>query len=319
MSTGGKKKGELIEHGTAVVTSNNARVTINYLISDSGGQGDVYHVTFRDHDYALKWYCKHPEDVIGSLQYQTISKICGEDKKPSDKFIWPLILVTEEEPSDGKKFGYLMELLPKGYFEMDAFLRMDNDARAVRFKNYNASRIVCVGGSSNMPQVIGGLQKAFPSKELPVFEPEKSIAIGAAIYAQFCDGKDTFLSDIASFSYGIRCYSNSGVEADDKLIVVNLIQRGDRLPETGKHSFLTREDNQSKVAFRVFESSKAVKEYDFVEGSSSIMEVVLEIPPNQPKGTSVAAYMTLTPDGIIEVMADDDNGHKIKAQKQLNF
>lgn len=153
MSTVGKKKGELIAHGTAVVTSSNARVKINHLISDSGGQGDVYHVTFRDHDYALKWYCKHPEDVIGGVQYQTISKICGEDKKPSSKFIWPLILVTETEPSDGKKFGYLMELLPKGYFEMEAFLRMDNDARAVRFKNYNAMLVAGMNIAAAMQKI----------------------------------------------------------------------------------------------------------------------------------------------------------------------
>ncbi len=153
MSTVGKKKGELIAHGTAVVTSNNARVTINHLISDSGGQGDVYHVTFRGHDYALKWYCKHPEDVIGGVQYQTISKICGEDKKTSSKFIWPLILVTETEPSDGKKFGYLMELLPEGYFEMEAFLRMDNDARAVRFKNYNAMLVAGMNIAAAMQKI----------------------------------------------------------------------------------------------------------------------------------------------------------------------
>ncbi len=138
MSTDGKKKGELLEKGISVVASNNAKVTINYLISDAGGQGDVYHVSYRGHDYAMKWYCKHDDDVIGGSQYNTISKICGEDKKPSEKFIWPLILVTEENPAKGKRFGYLMELLPTGYYEMEHFLRMDSDSKAVRFGSYNA-------------------------------------------------------------------------------------------------------------------------------------------------------------------------------------
>lgn len=138
MSTDGKKTGELIDSGTAVIASGNGRVTLNYLISDAGGQGDVYHASFRGHDYALKWYCKNPDDVIGGPQHTTITKICGEEKRPSDKFIWPLILVTEEDPGDGKRFGYLMDLLPPNYYEMDNFLRMDDDGKAVRFKSYNA-------------------------------------------------------------------------------------------------------------------------------------------------------------------------------------
>lgn len=138
MGKSDKKRGELIEKGVKVVSSGNAQVKVNYLISDAGGQGDVYHVSFKGHDYAMKWYCKNVDDVIGGQQYDTISDICGEDKSPSEKFIWPLFLVTEENPSKGKQFGYLMELLPENYYEMNDYLRMDGDASAVRFKSYNA-------------------------------------------------------------------------------------------------------------------------------------------------------------------------------------
>lgn len=140
MSTDGKKTGELIENKT-VVMAGSACVTLNYLISDAGGQGDVYHATFRGHDYALKWYCKQKEDVIGGAQYGTITEIYGEEKKPSEKFIWPLMMLTGKNPSvpvEEKRFGYLMELLPDGYYEMEHFLRMDTDEKAVRFKSYNA-------------------------------------------------------------------------------------------------------------------------------------------------------------------------------------
>lgn len=138
MSISAKKKGEVVEKGIKIVASDNTPVKVNYLISDAGGQGDVYHVTFKGHNYAMKWYCKHEDDVIGGLQYETISAICGEDKRPSDKFVWPLFLVTEENPCKGKLFGYLMELLPKGYYEMSDYLRKDGDMSAVRFKSYNA-------------------------------------------------------------------------------------------------------------------------------------------------------------------------------------
>lgn len=180
-------------------------------------------------------------------------------------------------------------------------------------------RIICVGGSSNMPQVQEGLKRAFPRKNIQVFEPEKAIAVGAAIYAQFCDGKDTFLSDIAAFSYGTDCCRDYDKDPDD-MIVVNLIKRGDRLPITQDHGFLTTRDGQTKMYFDVIENSNAVSEYDYERGSASpIMRVVLEFPKPMPKGTSARLHMTLTTDGIIEVTADDKNGHTITARKQLNF
>ncbi len=138
MGASAKRTGELIDKGINIVTSDNGKVTINYLISDQGGQGDVYHASYMGNDYALKWYCKNPSDVIGGQQYDTIRVICGNEKKPSDKFIWPLFLVTEENPCNGKRFGYLMNLLPSGYYEMSDFLRMDSDDKAVRFHSYNA-------------------------------------------------------------------------------------------------------------------------------------------------------------------------------------
>lgn len=178
--------------------------------------------------------------------------------------------------------------------------------------------IICVGGSSNMPQVQEGLKRAFPRKNIQVFEPEKAIAVGAAIYAQFCDGKDTFLSDTAAFSYGTVSYRD--YDHPDDIIVVNLIKMGDRLPITQDHGFLTAEDGQTKVHFDVIENSNAVSKYDYEKGSTSpIMGVELEFHKPMPKGTSVCLHMTLTTDGIIEVTADDKDGHTITARKQLNF
>lgn len=133
-----KKRGELINQHIKIVDRNNEPLRVNYLISDAGGQGDVYHVTFKSKDYALKWYCKHPDDVIGGSQYTTIYKICGEEKRPDNKFIWPICIMTEENPENGKRFGYIMELLPDGYYEMEYFLKMDQDPNAVHFSGYNA-------------------------------------------------------------------------------------------------------------------------------------------------------------------------------------
>lgn len=187
-----------------------------------------------------------------------------------------------------------------------------------RSSDSDINEIVCVGGSSNMPQVKEGLRNAFPTSNIQVFEPEKAIATGAAIYAQFCDGKDTFLSDIAAFSYGTDCCRNYNADPTD-LIIVNLIKKGDRLPVTREYKFYTVRDGQDEMYFDIYESSNIMDEYDYVAEYEPIMTVVLDLLPDMPKGTGAVLHITLTSDGIIEVIADDEQGHTMKLQKRLNY
>ncbi len=214
-------------------------------------------------------------------------------------------------PITSEEFGKMTFSLLWDTIEMIMALLKKNGANSV-------SQIICVGGSSNMPQVIEGIKKIFPQMELRVFEPEKSIAIGASIYAGYCNGKDTFLSDMAAFSYGSDCCRNYDADPNDK-IVINLIQRGDRLPVTRQHRFITTRDGQTRMRFDIYESDKEVQQYDFVPGKQPVMQIVLELPPGLPKGTAAVLYLTLTTDGIIEAVADDGNGHSIKVQKRLNY
>lgn len=178
---------------------------------------------------------------------------------------------------------------------------------------YPIDIIVCVGGSSNMPQVMDGLKRAFPGKDIKIYEPEKAIAIGAGIYAQFCDGKDSFLSNIASFSYGTDCCTSSD---NDEKIVLNLIKKGDRLPNSCSHCFSISEESD-KMNFRIYESSTDDAYYSFEQAGKPFMTVILELGENKPAGYSAVLYMTLTLDGIIEIRADDGSGHTVNATKQL--
>ena len=172
-----------------------------------------------------------------------------------------------------------------------------------------------------MPQVIEGLKKAFRDMEIQVFEPEKAVALGAAIYAQFCEEKGAgskVLSDIAPYSYGIRCYEDYS-KNPDKVIVVNLIFKGDRLPKKVKHGFATAQNKQASLIFKVFESTLAKKDCELYEVGDYIMEVELPLPHRPPKDTSVEVTMTLNADGLIEVVADDKKGRIITGNKRLNF
>lgn len=213
-------------------------------------------------------------------------------------------------PVTGEEFCRMTRPLLAQTIEMTDSLLKKNGKDSV-------SQIICVGGSSNMPQVTEGLKKFFPQMELRIFEPEKSIAIGASVYAGCCNGKDTFLSDIASFSYGSDCCRDFDKDPNDK-IVINLIQKGDRLPVTKGYRFSTTVDGQKYMRFNIYESDSEAREYDFVPGKQPVMQLRLELPPGMPKRTVAVLRLTLTTDGIIEAVADDENGHSIKVQKRLN-
>lgn len=196
--------------------------------------------------------------------------------------------------------------------------------------------IICVGGSSNMPQVRQALENNFLGngiKDIKLYEPEKAIAVGAAIYAAHFDADDisegnrvsdkAYLRDIASYSYGVRTHYHGGPEK-----VWNLIRIGMPLPVVIKDEvFHPLEDNQSSVRFPIYESeldkeicelSSAFTEGD-VDDSNRIMDIDLPLPPRTPKGTDIFVTMKLTIDGIIEVIADDHKGHKIMGRKELNW
>lgn len=181
------------------------------------------------------------------------------------------------------------------------------------------SKIICVGGGSNMPQVQEGLKAQFKDIDIQIFEPEKAIAIGAAIYAEFCDEKPYLLADISAFSYGVRCYKDYD-EDPNKLIIENFIKVDDQLPVTCTHNYLSIYDNQSSIKFEVFENEYMLDEYDCNgQEGSSIMEVTIDLPPNSPKGTRIVVEMTLGIDGLLEITATSEEGKSISANKQLFY
>ena len=190
-----------------------------------------------------------------------------------------------------------------------------------RNNNIHIEKFICVGGMSNLPQVMEGIKKAFSDMDIRIFEPEMAIAKGAAIYAEFCEETgiaNYILSDIAQYSYGIRCYENYDTNSMHE-VIINLILKGDMLPKTEEHFFSTVKDNQSVLTFKVFESDKSVKKCAIDDVGDYIMEIKLPLPDDVPKNTPVKVNMTLTTDGLIEVVADDSKGHISRAEKYLNY
>ncbi len=99
----------------------------------SGGQGTVYKVSYNGKEYALKWYHK---DVFKGKEKAFYDNLKNNIQKgaPTKDFLWP-IDITEVH---GGVFGYIMEMRPKGYYELTEFFVGSKKKKQVRFKSFNA-------------------------------------------------------------------------------------------------------------------------------------------------------------------------------------
>lgn len=98
-----------------------------------GGQGIVYVVDYGGKDYALKWY-KDPYIVGSDAFYDNLAKNVSSPS-PAPNFIWPLAITEHQYNS----YGYVMELRPKDYYDMGAFILLQ-----VKFKTVHAQMRACL-------------------------------------------------------------------------------------------------------------------------------------------------------------------------------
>lgn len=101
-----------------------AEIEIVRLLGE-GGQGYVYEIKYNGEPKALKLY--KPQALKDPKAFYKNVKFNIEKGSPSDAFLWPHDLL----PPDGKTFGYVMDLRPRGYEELTCFL-----TARVRFDSY---------------------------------------------------------------------------------------------------------------------------------------------------------------------------------------
>ncbi|TPF96427.1 hypothetical protein EP30_07820 [Bifidobacterium sp. UTCIF-39] len=180
-------------------------------------------------------------------------------------------------------------------------------------------RIVCVGGSSNMPQVKEAMQRRFPNLPVIVEHPEYAVVSGAAYYAQHCNPNardNSFLRDRAPLSYGVRAHEHMG---SDRWIISNQIRKGMVLPATGVDTYVTHADG-TKMRILVFETDEDAETSEVYNSLSdkAILEVKFDFGVKMPRGTRVNVTMTLNTDGLLELEARDEHGHVTQGKTRIS-
>ena len=204
-------------------------------------------------------------------------------------------------------------------------------------ETFDFDTLVCVGGSSIMPQVATRLEKEF-GKTPKLEDPHECVAKGAAIFAglhnltggdaedddneDHTTGPTPIVDDILSKSYGIvagRAKEGGGTEE----VIYNLLLCNQSLSTaTHSHVFKTQADKQRTIKFQVTESEygcwEKAKAADTASGGKDTQERVfsmdpetvkilqtaeMDLPPDLPKGESVEVTYTVDKDMILNISA----------------
>lgn len=157
--------------------------------------------------------------------------------------------------------------------------------------------IVCIGGAYNMPQVQAAFQSEYPDIELKIFNPEKVIAFGAAIYAEHLN-EENYLRDICKFSYVAKYVENFEKYHDwNRLRIWNIIYKDEILSASEESTSNKIEDGQKNIRISIYES-ECTDEVYLPEDGKYIGEIRINDLDDTRKGDETLLTMTIDKSGL---------------------
>lgn len=190
------------------------------------------------------------------------------------------------------------------------------------------SRIVTVGGGSNMPAIRERLEMEFPSLKnggICQYEPSLAIAKGAAIYSYL---GESGVDDVAAHTYGFYTRRAS----DNQFLIHNLIFKGQRfgiggvITERTEGTFTAIEDTQTALSFKVYESDgkmgtgEDARWMSFGENANlNGVKATVNIPDEYlGKATQYTVYVTfkLVSGKSFEIVITDSDGNYLASDKK---
>lgn len=210
-----------------------------------------------------------------------------------------------------------IELTRQKFHEMTADLieKCEEPAKRViqdsGFTIGQISKVLLVGGSTRMPAVQDKIRKLFGKEPCRDIDPDKVVAMGAAIQGGVLSGdvKDMVLLDVTSLSLGLETIGG---------VFTKLIDRNTQIPCSKSRIFTTASDGQTVVEVHILQGERDMAAHNKSLGRFELRN----IPPALRGVPQIEVLFEIDANGIVNVSAKDlatGNKQKITIQSPTNL